>query len=262
MTRLIALVIVTLAALATPALAARSGALRVDGTAFRLKTSSGRLLGSGDLVGASFEMAGEDGASLTVRIDAANASVEKPYVELLALSVQDRATGRWAPMCDPDITGRRAGFPVAGRWDAHGRFHKDGNSWFLTCTSGAQGKCVLWGYDPWRPGPHGEDLAPIYEACTHMVRADYAGKGAPFTRNGTSIDVYDIAGVQTPDSLGDPTYRFEAGWSPTGAVCVAKTRYAELLPLDVLLQSDPQLAGPCDEASARKRGAVIFNRSR
>jgi hypothetical protein len=165
------------------------------------------------------------------------------------------------PLCDPDAYGRQAGFPIAGRWDERGRFVKDPKALFIACTSGAQGKCLMWGYDPWGRGPHGEDLAPYYEACTHLVRADYAG-GAAHTRNGTLIEVWDDLGIQTQEPKPVPGVRFEAGWGPEGAVCVAKTRYEDLLPLHVLLQSRPGLGGACDEGSARRRGALIFNRSR
>jgi hypothetical protein len=74
--------------------------------------------------------------------------------------------------------------------------------------------------------------------------------------------VWDVAGVQTPDTLNDARFAFEAGWAPTGAVCVARTRYTALLPRAILLQSAPRLGGSCEEAAARHRGALLFNRSK
>jgi hypothetical protein len=184
-------------------------------------------------------------------------------VLLHTFSVRDRRTKAWQPLCQPDASGRRAGFPVAGRWSAKGRFIKDPDAWFVACTSGSQGKCILWGYDPWRAGPGGEDLAPYYEACQHLVRADYDGKGAAHTREGTEIDIWDIAGVQKPDTLGNPGFRFEAGWAAAGAVCVARTRWPDVLSLKDLLNKAPRLAAkPCDPEEARRRGALLFNRSR
>jgi hypothetical protein len=235
--------------------------LAVRNSAFQLTTESGDVLGSPDLKGASFDIALDGGVVQTIRIDSVTPSAERPAVLLHSFSLKAK-DGSWTPMCQPDVKGRQAGFPIAGRWGADGRFIKDPTAWFPACTSGAQGKCVLWGYDPWSKGPNGEDLAPYYEACIHMVRADYDGRGAPNTRNGTSIDVWDKAGVQTPGSLQDASYRFEAGWAPTGAVCVAKTRYENLLPREVLLQSSPRLGGACDEAAATARGALVFDRSR
>jgi hypothetical protein len=44
---------------------------------------------------------------------------------------------------------------------------------------------------------------------------------------------------------------------------VAHTRWPDLLPLKALLASAPALAAaPCDPEEARKRGALLFNRSR
>jgi hypothetical protein len=95
------------------------------------------------------------------------------------------------------------------------------------------------------------------------VRADYDGKGAAHTREGTEIDIWDIAGVQKPDTLGNPGFRFEAGWAAAGAVCVARTRWPDVLSLKDLLNKAPRLAAkPCDPEEARRRGALLFNRSR
>ena len=239
---------------------ATAGTLSVDHSVFRLDTGA-RVLRSPDLVGATFD-ATFDGALVTIRIDSVTPSPERPSVPLHVFSVRNAATGAWTPMCEADVKGRRAGFPVAGRFDAAGRFVKDPKAWFPVCTSGAQGKCILWGYDPWGTGPHGEDLAPYYEACLHMVRADYDGRGVAHTRNGTQIDVFDRIGVESADSLNDRAFAFEAGWAPTGAVCVAKTRYADLLPLPALLAATPKLGGRCDPVEAARRGALVFNRSR
>ena len=243
--------------------AGASGGLAARGYSFALTLPDGRVLGSAELVGAVLDMDDPSGRPVTARIDHVMPSRERSDILLHSLSVLNPATGQWGPMCDADITGRRAAFPVPGRWDAQKRYVKDATRWFLTCTAGSQGKCILWGYDPWRTGPHGEDLTDFYGACQHMVPADYQGNGVPHTRNGTDIDVWDTAGVQNPESLNDPAFAFEAGWSPTGAVCVAKTRWSNLLPLRTLLESAPGLAAsPCDEAEARRRGALLFNRSR
>jgi hypothetical protein len=237
--------------------------LAAQGYGFALTLPDGRILASRDLVGAELEMDDPSGRLVTARIDTVTRSKERADILLHEMSVLNPANGKWGPMCDADIHGRRAAFPVPGRWDAHRHFIKDAAAWFLTCTAGSQGKCILWGYDPWRTGPHGEDLAAYYQACQHMVPADYQGNAVPHTRNGTDIDIWDTAGVQAPDTIGDPAYAFEAGWNMDGAVCVARTRWSNLLPLNTLLESAPSLAAtPCDEAEARRRGALLFNRSR
>jgi hypothetical protein len=228
-----------------------------------LTTANEVVLSSDALVGAVLEITDTTGSAQTVRIDAVATAADAPAVLLHSFSVLDEHTGGWRPMCEPDAKGRRVGFPVAGAWGPKGEFIKDPSRWFVTCTSGSQGKCILWGYDPWGSGPGGKDLSAHYQACQFMTRADYRGVGAPFTRDGTTIDMWDAAGMQISDTEADPSFAFEAGWGPRGAVCVAHTRIPQLLPLQVLYDSAPRLqAAPCDEAEARRRGAVLFNRSR
>lgn len=239
-----------------PQTAEAGATLTVVGERFRLTRPGGPVLGSKDLVGAVMEMTTPEGQDVTVRVDAVAPAAERPGLLLHTLSVKtDRG---WTPFCDADAHGRRAAFPVAGAW-RDGRFVADSSRWFITCTSGSQGKCVLFGYDPWSKGPHGETLVPYYEACQRMVRADYLGNGAAHTRNGTAIVIWDHIGIQKDEGMDAP---FEAGWSPGGAVCAAKTRRPELLRRDDLTAVAPRLAGPCNERTAAARGAVLFNRSK
>ena len=260
--RLILAALAAIAALAGSASQARAG-MEVRETRFAWTTRERAVLVSEDMVGAVMQIRGPEGNVFSARLDGIEPAFEDPTILLHRFSVRDGVDGAWSPMCEPDAYGRRAGFPVSGRWDADGRYVKDPDSWFLACASGSQGKCILWGYNPFRRGSHGEDLAPFYQACQHMVRADYEGRGAAHTRNGTRIEMTDVAGVISGPGDADPAWRFEAGWGPEGAVCVAHTRWENLLPTTVLLESRPQLAAaPCDEAEARRRGGLLFNRSR
>lgn len=235
-----------------------AGGLSVEGARFVVETADGRKLTSEALVGAVFEIADGQGGIAQVRIDRVFPAHERPDVLLHELSTKT-AEGTWVPSCDPDAEGRKAGFPMRGRWEG-GRFVADDSAWFLTCTSGSRGKCVLWGYDPWKSGPNGEPLADFYRACQQMVRADYAGSGEPHTRNGTTIDVADALGMQKHDMLDNPAFAFEAGWGVDGAVCVARTRWPDLISLNALLTATPRLGGPCDEQVAKSKGALLFTR--
>ncbi len=238
-----------------------AASLTVTGTRFFVATDDGRVLASEHLVGAVLDMETPDGAPARVRIDAVFAAPDNADVLLHDLKIEG-PDGRWQPLCDPDAGGRRAAFPMAGGWDGQ-RFVPDKARWFLTCTAGAQAKCRLWGFDPWADGPDGRSLAPMYQACQHMVRADYRGDGSAHTRNGTIIDGWDIHDTFGPATATDPAFAFEAGWGPDGAVCVARTRWPDLLPLAKLITAAPALAAsPCDEAEARRRGALLFNRSK
>lgn len=234
---------------------AASATLRVEGERFLLITDDGRRLTSPDLVGAVLTT--ETGA--VFRLDAVESAEENPKLLLHIFSVQDPQTGAWTPLCEPDAKGRRAGLPIAGAFDEHGRYVKDVSRWFLGCIAGARAKCVVWGYDPWSRGPHGEDLADYYRACQRVVRADYDGSGLGNTRNGTPIVVFDGIGIQA-DDRSDPRFVFEAGWGAGGAVCVATTRWPDLMSLDALRGRAPRLDAPCDEPSARRGGALIYTR--
>lgn len=243
------------------ATAAQAARFDVEGTHFVVDAGQGQRLTSKDLVGAVLDISDGVGGVTRVRIDAVEAARERADVLLHTFSVIDPATGAASPLCDADAYGRRSGFPVRGRWDGR-RFVPDEHAWFLTCASGSQGKCVLWGYDPWGRAPDGRPLAPLYQACQQMVRADYEGKGEPHTRNGTLIDTADVAGIQTHATSADPTFGFEAGWGVNGAVCVARTRIPALLTRETLMAAAPRLDGVCDEAAARARGALLFTRIR
>jgi hypothetical protein len=167
-------------------------------------------------------------------------------------------------MCDPDQYGRRVGFPLSGTWNDTGDHIDSDREFSLTCTSGALGKCVIWGYKPWRTAPDGTSLAPYHQACTRAVRADYCGNGQPYTHDGTVIDIYDRLGIQRRDDI--PDMSFEAAWGPAGAVCVRRTRIPaamtiEGLPLMCRRLDTSRLGERCTEESGTRDGAILFNRS-
>ncbi|WMS43458.1 ADYC domain-containing protein [Acuticoccus sp. MNP-M23] len=144
--------------------------------------------------------------------------------------------GRRVALCQPDRDGRRLALPVL---DAELRPR-------LTCTSGAQGKCILWGYRPWEETSRGPPLADLFAACTRMVRADYAGDGRTFTKDGVTIFVCDRFGVRPCSDK--PPFAFEAAWNADGAVCLARPR---------LGGNAPPIA-PCG-ADRGGSGALLYN---
>ena len=254
----LAFALLTAAAAASAAAAEPASRLAVDGTEFVLYRSDGRVLRSADLLGAELDLGG--GAQL--RIDAVRPDPGDSRVLLHRFS-QRRDDGPWVEACEADREGNHEGFPVPGRW-VDGRYRPDGAHFALTCTGGAHGKCVRWGYRPWDRAPDGAGMADLYEACVRMVRADYCGDGTATTREGMAIDIYDRHGVQKPASGED--FRFEAGWAPTGAVCVNHVRVPDNVTLDAIAARCPRLKDAlgqrCDETTAQAAGAVVFNRSR
>ena len=271
--------IATMAAMLTLGAAATSFAqtaptltgVAVEGTRFKVTLSDGRTLTSNQLVGATLTLA-MGGGTARVRIDAIERDPEdrtanQPDADvtwLHTLSVQ-QADGSWGPLCMAGPDGRKQGFPVAGVVTPDGRLAAAPPDRFeITCTSGAQGKCIRFGYKPWQTAADGRPMRDAYNACMRMVRGDYGGDGKAYTLDGQSIDIFDHMGVQKADM--DAAQDFEAGWTPDGAVCVRHVRVKQNTSLDKLEAMYPRLKGRtgdvCTEAFARANGAVIFNRSK
>jgi hypothetical protein len=241
-------------------------------TALRVHLDSGRIIQGRDLEGAtlSLAMAGKAGTQ-QVHIQAVVIDPLDPQgeVQLYRMTALNPATGIGEELCDPDPQGQRWAFPVQGQWDAHGR-RTSQQGFTLTCASGAQGKCLRFGYQPWKTTADGVRLEDYHQACIRMVTADYCG-GHATTKDGMAIDLYDKLGIQTPaDSAGHDDLRFEAAWNITGAACVAHTRVPANISLQQLAAACPRLqarlgAANCTEQKARsgQLGTVLlFNRSR
>jgi hypothetical protein len=232
--------------------------LSVEGTAFVLRLPDGRVLKGGELQGATVQLASGDGRVTPLHLKSIQPDPKDPEILRHEYEMPD-GKGGWKPACQSNLYGETWGFPIVLPKGHPGR---EGVI-TLTCSSGAVGKCVRFGYKPWAKGPRGEDLTPYHAACVRMVRADYCGDDQPHTKNGTFIDLYDVLGIQKREPE-DAEFTFEAGWAPGGAVCVAHTRWSDVATLAELRQSCPRLVQveACDEASARSKGALLFNSSR
>ena len=140
---------------------------------------------------------------------------------------------------------------LPGNWNyaTGGLDSQDANYFTVACRGAAIAKCAEWGYhdlDEWSEtdGSTTQHVAGTYfhEACVRMVRADYCGDGHSHTQNGTAIDVYDVAGIQTPDS----SMALEAEWSASGAKCVKHVRWTSAAYGDV----ESYIKDHCDAAWA------------
>ena len=213
-----------------------------------LSLSDGSTIHGAELTGAVVTIAGTKAKIVGSRIDPEDPRGE---IRLFDLRVDDSS------FCARDPKGEHWAIAVSDD-------SQPGGVGF-TCTSGAVGKCIRFGYAPWRTAPDGKTaLAPYHAACTNLVRAAYGGPDRAWTRDGMAIDVYDDLGIQTPDTVGGD--RFEAGFGPDGAVCVAHPRVREIGSLDDIVAAAPHLAdriGPhaCTEEIARRSGALVFVRS-
>ena len=241
----------------------------VDGTQFRVTLKSGRVLDSMALIGAVLNVDLQGGAARRIRIVDVRKDPDDPDGEVFLHSLKvANASGHWTALCKPDPAGAAWAFPLRGQWDSEGR-RTSKRGFTLTCASGAIGKCVRFGYRPWRTGAGGAALADYHAACVRAVRADYCG-GHGTTRDGQPIDIYDALGIQRRDTTRPAeALPFEAAFSPSGAVCVAHTRVPANATLDALAANCPRLDGhlgrtACLEDAAvagRYGSALIFIRS-
>lgn len=216
---------------------------------FRLTWSDGRVMRGAALVGARLTL-----ADRAVIIAAARPSPRDPQGEIWQFDLRLADGSRY---CTPD--------PAGEQWAMTLPDEAAPGSFSLTCTSGGLGKCMDYGYVPWRQGTDGRSLTAYHRACLHMLRAAYSGGARAWTRNGTQVDIFDHAGVQPDDAPSDMP--FEAGWDENGAVCLAHPRIPEHGSLEDILAETPRLTGrlgpeACTEGRARALGALIFNRSR
>jgi hypothetical protein len=245
------------AALALPRhdAAALGGRIVLEDVELVLRLDDGRVLRREALVGLTLMLATPDGQA-SVRIDGLDEDTEMVGnpLPLYRMSVEDGATRVRRDLCQADAKGRLVGFAFP---DEAGGFH-------FTCTSGAEGKCVLAGYHPWEHS----DAVPmrdLHRACVHMFRADYGGDDHPTTRNGTLIHFFDRFSIQKPSWA--PCMEFEAAWGPEGALCVSHPRIADNVSLEELAERYPRLRGrvgprACDEDAMRSNAlALILNQS-
>ena len=202
----------------------------------------------------------DGGRPITIRIDSVSQDPgdAEGEVWLHHFSVQNTRTGTWGEFCSKAPDGTVAGFPLAGRWTPDGRHVRDATTFTITCTSGASGKCVRFGYKPWRV-IGAETLWDYHQTCVRIVRADYGGDGIPHTRDGTLIDIFDRLGIQRSDLA--PGLTFEAAWGPDGAICVRRTRIAEVLSSEELVNYYPRLADSFGPSCSEATSALIWNRS-
>lgn len=238
---------------------ANASELVAEGTSFVVR-QNGRTLRSPELVGTEIDI----GDGMKLRIEAVRADPADTEILLHRFSIKKDAGAEWFNPCIADRNGLEEGFPLSGRWDAAMSFHHDKKHFVLTCTSGAEAKCIHRGYKPWKSSKNGESLQPLFESCVRMLRADYCGDGTATTRDGMAIAVYDKYAAQQPE-IDAPGFEFEAGWTPAGAVCVNHMRVPDLVTLKSLARRCPRfrkaMGRACSEETARKAGAILFNLS-
>ena len=249
--------------LSAPAVAAGHrtvAAVDVEKTAFVVTLMDGSVLKGQQLTGAVIAVALPGGGRTEIRIDSVETDPADPEITLYEMSSRDQKTGNWVNLCEPNPQGIRKGFPMRGALDSHSEYHAEAPGFSLACVAGVQAKCVRWGYKPWIKTANGLPMLDLYRTCMRMARADYCGDGIGGTRNGTKIDLYDVAGINKPET--EKVMPFEAAWGPQGAICVRHTRLPDVVDLETLVSRCPRLAGKVGpDCSENAPGALFFNRS-
>lgn len=180
--------------------------------------------------GAIIEAMNEAGVSARIRIDDIELDPKDSEKEtyLYSVSVEESVAEpesarqeRWTHFCEPDAENVSKAMPIAGYWDETGRFVESTSKLTLACTNGVIGKCIRWGYKPWKSVA----LKRLHLACVRMARADYCGNGVGHTKDGTLIDLFDTIGIQDREQ---GTMELEAGWSPEGATFLNRPRWQPL----------------------------------
>lgn len=134
------------------------------------------------------------------------------------------SNGAVADLCDPDGAGNTTAVPIADlAVDATtGDLTTRNNTLYLACVSGAIGKAVTWGYQPWDIG------VPEFESAVRVVRADYCGDGVSWTTPGSAVQLADVWGV---NSFGTTSAATEAVWGANGALCLGTPRVTSSTPI-------------------------------
>ena len=187
------------------------------------KFTSGAQTGSA-FNGAVFDATLSDGKILPLKI----VGVRQAATDLWAYTVQYQTDVGWKAACTDNAGASAESYPLKGVWNhAEGvagggaRTTPVGKFTFGCRVVGAIGKCVDFGYVPWRT-KNGVSLLAYHDACVRAVRADWCGDGRSATKDGNLINLYDRQQVQ----VDTETWPGEAEWSAAGATCLNKTRVA------------------------------------
>lgn len=115
---------------------------------------------------------------------------------------------------------------------------QQGPQWLtLACLDSAVYKMKRLGYGPaGHQGLDGEPASPEQRITTlKMLTADYCGKGQSFTADHTKVLWRNRTGNAVTTDPGQ-TVDYEAVWTPGGAACIGRPRYASLADVNKVCQ--------------------------
>jgi hypothetical protein len=191
-----------------------------------LSSTGSTLQGTDEETGATITGTGHIGTTIVATLsDASQINVyisdvrtgEVPGMDTFVFK-QDNAFGE--NIC----SGGTSAIVLNGVWNyTTAAFVNDSTQFSVACLDAALAKCVTLGYK--REGTDsttGVANSLFHDACVRMIRDDICGNGVSHTANGTLIDVWDKASIQTRTS--DTSLKFQAEWGPNGATCYRHSR--------------------------------------
>jgi hypothetical protein len=219
--------------------------MRAEDYSFAAVVNSAASVANGEEVrpGTLIHARDEEGRPITLRIDSVEADPTDPEgeISLYEVSYQRKDTGEWVNYCLPDAQNVQRAIPISGSWDETVQFHERPGVITFACTGGAMGKCIRFGYKPWKM-MNGVSVQPYHQACVRMIRADYCGNGRSYTITGTYVDMYDRLNIQRPEADAEHTEILEAAWGPDGATYIHVLRLGGPVE-DVVRDCPDRLAG-------------------
>ncbi|MEJ7597480.1 MAG: ADYC domain-containing protein [Kofleriaceae bacterium] len=184
--------------------------MSLNGMSLNGMSLNGMSLNGTDFIGATGSGILSNGQIIPLRIDDID-PLTGANSDVLGYEVSVGVDGAWTSLCgyETDGSARRA-LAVEGQWDVvTGGWSNTNNTFSFACRMASIAKCVELGYKSWL------GYSDHHHACVRMLRADYCGTGTPYTVNGTPINLYDNAGVQTDTE----SWPVDAEWGPNGSLC-------------------------------------------
>ena len=141
-----------------------------------------------------------------VKLDSHQNSSKYPAnddIYLYTVYYRQPATGQWSALCPLDVYGDPTAIAVPMNprdWQSDA---SRANFGFACTGSGVAAKCARnWGYKPWKSTTElvwngssfvssSVPLAALYDACLIAARADYCQDDTSYTKNGTTVDLFD-----------------------------------------------------------------------
>jgi ADYC domain/Pentapeptide repeats (8 copies) len=198
-------------------------------------------LAGATLVGSMWTGVSAANAQVKIRVDNAQQGTGTNS-DLWFYGMSYQATnGAWTSVC-----GTEKVLGVAGVWNATAAYAASTTQFTLACRGTSVAKCVELGYKPFKG--FGNQLA----TCVRLLRADYCGNGTSYTRDGTTLNLYDNVGVQADAQ----PWKVEAEWGPTGARCVSSVLQSRFLTKKLALP--PCLLGLIDLSCGRFRTNTLM----